>query len=81
MPERLDVFEVRQQRWRCVHSALTVGTEHKLELLGDLYGGTREHSAVIARDKLLVLGGRGYQFRHLRMQYAAFAFDPFPLTY
>ena len=67
MTDQLDVFEIKQQRWKCIYSAIMVGRNYKLELVGNLFGGTRGHSAVVTRDKLIVLGGHGSKFKHLRL--------------
>ena len=64
---QLDVLEVKEQRWMCVHSGRKVQREHKLELDNNVFGGTRAHSAVVTRDKLLILGGHGYSFLGLNV--------------
>ena len=66
---RLDVFEVTKQRWKCIHSAQYVGSEHKLklQLAGDAFPGTRAHAAVVTRDRLLIVGGYGLALKGLNV--------------
>ena len=62
---RLDVFEIKESRWKCVYPNEDSLPEDRLEIFGHLEGGTRVHSASITRDELLIVGGHGSKFLNL----------------
>ena len=61
----LDVFDLREQRWRPIES--NMDNKDAVKLHGSLGGGTLHHSAVNTQQSMFITGGIGLDFRAMRV--------------